>query len=118
MLSKLVSNLANRECPNLLVHEVLDTLDPVLERVIDRVMQARSHRKPCRDAEEGEPDGKDREIPGGEAKADRGALHGPSRTQNPMPRTVWMSFRSAPASTLERSSLIKASSVLFPMSRS
>src|SRR5215472_7080104 len=107
MLAKLVPDLRNRQGCGLQVHEFCDSLDPIAQFVIDRMVDAGLHREPRQNAKRGQ------------TETDGSFFHtASSRSAYPIPRTVWISFRLPGRSILARNCRIKTSSVLLSMSRS
>jgi len=59
MLAEFIPDFRNRQRRDLLLHEALHAADAVFQRVIDGVVEARSHRKKGGDAECGDAAGED-----------------------------------------------------------
>src|SRR5262252_4076997 len=119
MLAKLVPDLRNRQGCGLQVHEFCDSLDPVAQFVIDRMVDAGLHREPRQNAKCGQTATEYDEVPRRQTETDGSFFHtASSRSAYPIPRTVWISFRLPGRSILARNCRIKTSSVLLSMSRS
>src|SRR5260370_29981850 len=120
MFAKFIADLGHGQRRNLLLHELHAAAHAVPQLVVDGVVDARTHRKPSRHAEQAEAAGQDQEIPSRQPESDGPLLHAPSssRIEYPTPRIVWMSLRFPGGSILARTCRTKTSSVLLSISRS
>src|SRR5258708_35609838 len=120
MLAQFIADLGHGQRENLLLHDLHDAAHAVPQLVVDGVVDARTHRKPSRHAEQAEAAGEDQEIPSRQPESDGPLLHAPSssRMEYPTPRIVWLSLWVPAESILLRTWRTKTSRVLLSISRS